>query len=202
MVALAFMPGKIYRGTTAAELRQVYPQADLLLESPEELSMAAALKSDSIFKLVCQFAPAIAERLAAGNKLFNNSRAWYKELSQVATHSPKPGSKPRPNITRGELNMTQNSGPVSDNPVSPEPITKERPARGPSFRYKDIAAKTICLSAEKNPKRPNTDAYKIFDLYFTHAPLTVESYLKLGARLRDIKCDVERGYITLKDATA
>ena len=156
--------------------------------------MAAAMKSDSIFKLVKQFSPAVAESLATGNRLFNNSRAWYKELSQVAAHPQKVGGKqPRANITRGESHMTQNAETA---PTIIEPV------RGPSFRYKDVADKFIHLTAEKNPKKPNTEAHKIFELYFTHAPLTVDAYIKLGARLRDIKCDVERGYATLKDTAS
>lgn len=197
VVALAFMPGRVLRGTSAAELRLAYPKADLLLESPEELSMAAAVRSGGlIFRLIKQFSPEIADNLALGNKLFNNSRAWYKELSLVALNSQRLEKKVRPkNITSGERQMTQNiehSSPTHE-------TAKEPTQPGSSFRYKDVASKFIHLTTKENPKRPNTDAHKIFELYFTNSPMTVEAYMKLGARLRDIKCDIERGYATLKD---
>ena len=82
--------------------------------------------------------------------------------------------------------------------TSAEQTTPVEKAQSVKFTLKSVGGRVIHLKTDKNPKRPSSKAYDIFALYFAHAPITVEEYLDLGARMCDIKCDVEKGYVELR----
>ena len=88
------------------------------------------------------------------------------------------------------------------NPKEPK-VKKEKVARDPNAvrvtgKSKDLLTQVITVLATENPRRKNSETYKIFDLYKDGD--TVAEFIKKGGRIVDVKADVERKHISLKKA--
>ena len=187
---LVFENGAVLNCLDAQSVREYHPKATLMVTSTIDLLVAARAASvdGTIYGLVSRLlSQQVAESLSPRNALYNNPHEWLSALRRVARIPA--GCKKR---GADRMNTAAPQAPAV------EPVAK-KPA-GPKFTQKSLAGKVIHLLVKENPKRPNTKAFDIFQLYFTHAPLTVEKFFELGGRMSDVKCDVEKGYASLKDA--
>ena len=74
---------------------------------------------------------------------------------------------------------------------------KEVRAKTARFNTKFIKDKKIKILAEKNPKRPSSDAFKIFELYKNGILAT--TFIEKGGSISALKYDVNHGHISLED---
>jgi hypothetical protein len=119
------------------------------------------------------------------------------------------GKRLQPHKETKKMDTTSETKPASKTSFLPTPnpkpikIKKEKTARDPNAvrvtgKSKELLQKVITVVAEKNPRRANSETYKIFELYKNGD--TVEQFVKKGGRIIDAKADAERGHIKLSDA--
>lgn len=184
---LIFESGTVISCLDPEAVTQLHAKATLMITSPVDLLVAAraATVDGTIYGLVSKLlSPQVARDLSPNNKLYNNPHEWFTALRRVSRSLA---------VSKKERSYMST---IHEAPLVSDLVKKERA----SFSRKSLSGKVIHLLQDKNPKRPNTPGHTVFELYFQHAPLTVDRFFDLGGRTVDLRCDLEKGFVCLKDA--
>ena len=134
-----------------------------------------------------------AKKVTKTQRQSSLSKTNFKPTSTVNRLKPVTSTK--------EKKMTEPlPSKTAFHPDKPAKAKKERKPRDPNAprvnaKSKELLDKKIKILVDKNPRRANSETFKIFELYKEGD--TVADFLKKGGRIIDVKADVERKHISL-----